>query len=96
MTAHQAKAISNEAREKNTNEALMELVKASEPKIEAAAEIGFTETVVRVNVCSIDERTLREAVYGYFENLGYKITSFSLYSYMLAHYCQVTISWEDS
>lgn len=96
MTAHQAKAISNEVKEKNTKEALMEIVKASDLKIEAAAEVGLTETVVEIQVCSIDEDGLREAVYGYFEDLGYKITSYSTYTYMLARYCQITISWEGS
>ncbi len=96
MTARQAKAISDEAIKENTNESLMEIVKKSEPRIKAAAEAGLTETIVNIKPHSIDEDALREAVYNYFEDLGYKITSYSRYTYMFEDHCDITISWEDS
>jgi len=94
MTADEARKITNKVREDNANSAMEEMIEKSEEKIQDAAEVGLTSTIVEIKIFQVDEELLKHKIYSYFKQLGYEIKCL-IYDYMGYKYCQVTIDWEE-
>lgn len=94
MTASEARKITNKVREDNANSAMEEIIEKSKEKIQDAAEVGSSFTIVEIKIFTVDEELLRQKVYSYFKQLGYEVKCL-IYDYMGYKYCQVTIDWED-
>lgn len=94
MTASEARQITNKVREDNANSAMEEIIEKSEEKIQDAAEVGSSFVVVEIKIFMVDEELLKQRIYSYFKQLGYKIKC-SIYNYMGYKYFQITIDWEE-